>query len=47
MYRILAQVRTANPSSVFDPVSNNTLKVKGITFEAVASGFGNQWIREP
>jgi hypothetical protein len=41
------QVRTANPSFVFDPVSINTLKAKGITFEAVASGFGNQWIREP
>jgi hypothetical protein len=40
------QVRTANPSFVFDPVSINILKAKGITFEAVATGFGNHWIRE-
>jgi hypothetical protein len=32
------QVRTANPSFVFDPVSINTLKAKNITFEAVAFG---------
>jgi hypothetical protein len=41
------QVRTANPGFVFDPVSISTLKAKNITFEAVATGFGNQWILEP
>jgi hypothetical protein len=40
-------VREANAAFVFDPVAINTLKAKGITSEAVATGFGNQWIREP
>jgi hypothetical protein len=41
------QVRTANPAFVFDPVSINTLKAKGITFEATFSGFGNRWVGRP
>jgi hypothetical protein len=40
-------VRNANPGFVFDPVAINTLKTKGITFEATFSGFGNYWVREP
>jgi hypothetical protein len=33
-------VREANPGFAFDPVEINTLKAKGITFEATFSGFG-------
>jgi len=40
-------VRNANPSFVFDPVSIKALKAKGITFEAAATGFGNQWVGRP
>ena len=40
-------VREANPAFVFDPVAINTLKAKGITFEATFSGFGNQWVGRP
>jgi hypothetical protein len=29
---------------VFDPVAINTLKAKGLTFEATFSGFGNHWV---
>jgi hypothetical protein len=43
----IKDVRNANPAFVFDPVSINTLKAKGITFEATFSGFGNYWVREP
>lgn len=37
-------VRETNLAFVFDPVAINTLKAKGITFEAAFSGFGNHWI---
>jgi hypothetical protein len=40
-------VREANPGFVFDPVAINTLKAKGITFEAAFSGFGNYWVGWP
>ena len=36
-------VRNADPTFVFDPVSINTLKANGITFEPVFSGAGNRW----
>jgi len=35
------------PTIVFDPVAINTLKAKGITFEAAFSGFGNDWVGRP
>ena len=37
----------ANPAFVFDPVSINTLKAKGISFEAVFAGAGESWISQP
>jgi hypothetical protein len=33
--------REANPAFVFDQVSIDTLKAKGVTFEATFSGSGN------
>jgi hypothetical protein len=39
-------VREANPAFVFDPIAINTLKAKGITFEATFSGVPEPWIRE-
>jgi hypothetical protein len=35
------------PVSVFDLVSIDTLKAKGITFDAAFSGVGNYWVHEP
>jgi len=40
-------VRRANPAFVFDQVSVDVLKSKGITFEAVASGSPTGWISRP
>ena len=40
-------VRNANPAFVFDQVSVDLLKSKGITFEPVFSGVGNTWIGRP
>jgi len=37
----------ANPAFVFDQVSIDLLKSKGITFEATFSGFGNYWVGWP
>jgi hypothetical protein len=37
--------RKANPGFVFDPVSINTLKTKGITFEAAY--VNNRWVGAP
>jgi hypothetical protein len=38
-------LRRANPSFVFDPVSINTLKGNGLTFEGAYSN--NRWIGRP
>jgi hypothetical protein len=37
----------ANPAFVFDLVSVDVFKSKGITFEAAFSGLGSHWVGRP